>query len=612
MPRLYLGRAFIWMNVVTIMRLTKNKDEAVSGIGRSTKPTIAARLFITDIMFALIATAGAIFVASYGFENQSLLKEQVMLGTTEELLREHREAAFETHLAATAMRARWTASTSAQQSELISSLQTAATGFVQTGDNLMAHDPVVTLHEFDSGPAAIGQLSALAEELINANQPGKPYSARANLDNEFNGNHRFLIGILKDVEQIAMMNTASNQRQIAEGTSKLVRVIVLGVTALIIGLALRFILMMRWFVRPAHCLAKVTTQLANGDIEQTVPPMPVNELQKIADALTVFRDVTQEAHELRDRSHNAELKAKEASLELKNKERETRRLMDIEREKAIVEMAGKFESSVSSVVIATSAAAEELDLASEQLAHSVTAAGNQATEISAASTQANQSVQSVAAAIEELSSYVRNISGQVTEQSRLSQEAGENSKTSVSNAQVLTDKTSSIDDIANVIAAIAERTNLLALNATIEAARAGNSGRGFAVVASEVKTLAAQSRRSASEIGGVLQTVSGDVDHAVHSITTVADALGEIGKISQAVTDAMDRHESVASDVARHAATAAEGTHSVNIKIADLAVNTEKAGHLSQDVKAAVTELGDQSRLLEKAAQDFLKLMQAK
>ncbi|WP_341474069.1 globin-coupled sensor protein [Desulfofundulus thermobenzoicus] len=63
-----------------------------------------------------------------------------------------------------------------------------------------------------------------------------------------------------------------------------------------------------------------------------------------------------------------------------------------------------------------------------------------------------------------------------------------------------------IGSVAEVIAEIAEQTNMLSLNASIEAARAGEHGRTFAVVAQAVRKLAERSSQSAKEIAQMVRS----------------------------------------------------------------------------------------------------------
>ena len=94
-----------------------------------------------------------------------------------------------------------------------------------------------------------------------------------------------------------------------------------------------------------------------------------------------------------------------------------------------------------------------------------------------------------------------------------------------------------IGNIIAIITGITDQTNLLALNAAIEAARAGEQGKGFAVVADEIRTLAEQSKASASKIARFVKEIQSETDNAVTTINIgnqkVKDGLAQTQQVSE-------------------------------------------------------------------------------
>lgn len=87
-----------------------------------------------------------------------------------------------------------------------------------------------------------------------------------------------------------------------------------------------------------------------------------------------------------------------------------------------------------------------------------------------------------------------------------------------------------VNQITDVLEAVAQQTRILAINAAVEAARSGTAGAAFAVVAKEVEDLARQSNNAAREVRGAIAGSS----EAIDSVRQIAERLGsEVEKVAQ-------------------------------------------------------------------------------
>lgn len=99
-----------------------------------------------------------------------------------------------------------------------------------------------------------------------------------------------------------------------------------------------------------------------------------------------------------------------------------------------------------------------------------------------------------------------------------------------------------INEVVQLISAIAAQTRLLALNATIEAARAGEAGRGFAVVASEVKQLADSTAQATTRITAQVAAMGEVTQASSEAMSAVDTTVQEMVPMVDAVRTAVDGH----------------------------------------------------------------------
>jgi methyl-accepting chemotaxis protein len=229
----------------------------------------------------------------------------------------------------------------------------------------------------------------------------------------------------------------------------------------------------------------------------------------------------------------------------------------------------------------------EIDRDLGVIAGSIATANEQVTGAASASEQTSANVQAVASGAEELQTSIAEISRRVSEASKISAQAVDQSRRTNDIVTGLSASAGRIGDVVSLINTIAAQTNLLALNATIEAARAGEAGRGFAVVASEVKSLATQTSKATEEIGGQIAAVQSATNEAVGAIGDISKTIDTINEISETIASAVEEQTAVTRDIAANMQTASVGVRAISENMSQIATATRSARDATQKVKDA-------------------------
>jgi methyl-accepting chemotaxis protein len=125
-----------------------------------------------------------------------------------------------------------------------------------------------------------------------------------------------------------------------------------------------------------------------------------------------------------------------------------------------------------------------------------------------------------------------------------------------------------IEAVVDVIADIADQTNMLALNASIEAAHADSDGDGFAVVADEVKTLVEETRDATGDIEATIEEVK---DQTERTVTEMDAAREAVAAGSDTIEEALGAFESIVDDIEE----TVDGVREIDRATADQADSTQ-------------------------------------
>ena len=271
---------------------------------------------------------------------------------------------------------------------------------------------------------------------------------------------------------------------------------------------------------------------------------------------------------------------------------------------------------------ATSGNVDSVETAVNEIA---TGATSQATETQ----RATEDVVMMGTMIENTSTQVENLNSAAVEMSNASasardalEELNHINEKAIESIEVIYQQTHTtnesalkIKDVTELIASIAEETNLLSLNASIEAARAGDAGKGFAVVASQIQKLAEQSNASTKKIDDIIHMLLTDSENAVHTMEEVREVMHQQSeKVEQtkqvfgSVNQGIDQSISGMEAISEHTRQLDHARENIVDTVQNLSAIAQENAASTEETNAVVMEIGGVMQQISGNAQGLRRI----
>lgn len=312
-------------------------------------------------------------------------------------------------------------------------------------------------------------------------------------------------------------------------------ILIMSAVAILLGLSFAYVIS-RSTVRSITEIAGATRAVMNGEDHLDLSSyyrrdefgLMVTALQTFQTQRDTARQLERQAAALRDEAQEREQRNAAAI-------RHTEEQAEQQRRAIMAQLASSFEDRVAGAIREAQRAMVHLDHHAESLLSSAGAEQQLAQDLDVIAHQLTKEMREANEATQRMACAFTSIDTEVAGTSRAARSINEhavNAQSAVARTQA---QAESIEQIVDVIEAIAQQTNLLALNATIEAARAGPTGAGFAVVATEIKLLSSRTSMSTNDARAKIDAVQQQIEAVVDGTDSLNSLIADLDTVAQNV-----------------------------------------------------------------------------